>query len=175
MVCSIEELKDIDHLTVDELQVSLLIHEQKVTEKKGEEQAFQVEYEPRNARGRGRWNPQRGSDWSRGRGRGRPYVNRSVINCFRCGKHGHYQFKCNSLEKEVNYAEFDNEEELLLMAHVDMSESEGEVLWFLDSGCSNHMTRDKSWFVELDEGFKHYVRLGNDSRMVVQGKGKIRI
>jgi len=38
IVCSIEESKDIDKLTVDELQASLLVHEQKVIEKRREEQ-----------------------------------------------------------------------------------------------------------------------------------------
>jgi len=36
------------------------------------------------------------------------------------------------------------------------------------------MTGGKSWFVDLDEGFKNSVQLGNNSKMVVQGKGKIR-
>lgn len=60
VVCSIEESKDIDQLIVDELQASLQIHESKVIEKRSEEQALQVEYEPKNAQGRGKWNPQRG-------------------------------------------------------------------------------------------------------------------
>ena len=174
VVCSIEESKDIDQLTVDELQASLQIHEGKVTEKKSEEQVLQVENEPRNARGRGRWNQQRGRSSYRGRGRGRSFVNRSAINCFKCGKQGHYQFECTSQEKGVNYVEFDEEEELLLMAHVDMSSKEEKGVWFLDSGCSNHMTGERGWFTELDESFKHSVRLGNSSRMAVQGKGNIR-
>jgi hypothetical protein len=48
VVCSIEESKDIDDLTVDELQASLLVHEQKVIEKRSEEQVLQVENEQRN-------------------------------------------------------------------------------------------------------------------------------
>jgi len=60
------------------------------------------------------------------------------------------------------------------MAHVDVSNLKESGIWFLDSGCSNHMTGGKSWFVDLDEGFKHFVRLGNSSKMVVQGKGNIR-
>jgi hypothetical protein len=54
VVCSIEESKDIDKLTVDELQASLLVHEQKVVEKRSEEQVLQVMNEPRNAQGRGK-------------------------------------------------------------------------------------------------------------------------
>lgn len=40
VVCSIEESKDIDSLTVDELQASLQIHESKVVERRGEEQVL---------------------------------------------------------------------------------------------------------------------------------------
>lgn len=171
VVCSIEESKDIDQLTVDELQASLQIHESKVTEKKSQEQVLQVENEPRGARGRGIWRG-RGRSSYRGRGRGRSAVDRSTITCFNCEKKGHYSFECT---EKANYVEFDEKEELLLMAQVDLSKTEGQGIWFLDSGCSNHMTGEKSWFMELDEGFKHSVRLGNSSKMVVEGKGKIRI
>ena len=37
VVCSIEESKDIDSLTVDELQSSLIVHEQKFQRRSGEE------------------------------------------------------------------------------------------------------------------------------------------
>lgn len=171
VVCSIEESKDIDSITVDELQASLQIHESKVIERKSEEQVLQVQNEQRGARGRGNW---RGRGSYRGRGRGRSFVNRYAINCFKCGKQGHYQFECTSAEK-VNYVEFDEEEELLLMAHTDMSKAEDKRIWFLDSGCSNHMTGEKTWFTDLDENFKHSVRLGNITRLVVQGKGRIRV
>ncbi|XP_013626466.1 PREDICTED: uncharacterized protein LOC106332545 [Brassica oleracea var. oleracea] len=52
VICSIEESKDIDRLSVDELQASLQIHEGKVTEQRSEEQVLQVDNEPRYGRGR---------------------------------------------------------------------------------------------------------------------------
>ena len=45
VVCSIEESKDIDALTVDELQSSLIVHEQKSQRRNGEEQALKVTFE----------------------------------------------------------------------------------------------------------------------------------
>lgn len=63
VVCSIEESSNIDTLTVDELQSSLLVHEQRMKGLIEEEQAMKVSFEERSERGRGR-------GW-RGRGRGR--------------------------------------------------------------------------------------------------------
>ncbi|KAH7546888.1 hypothetical protein FEM48_Zijuj01G0248600 [Ziziphus jujuba var. spinosa] len=43
VVCSIEESKDIDTLSIDELQSSLLVHEQKLSKQDQEEQVLQAE------------------------------------------------------------------------------------------------------------------------------------
>lgn len=42
VVCSIEESKDIDALSIDELQSSLLVHEQKINQQEKEEQALKA-------------------------------------------------------------------------------------------------------------------------------------
>ena len=42
VVCSIEESKDIDTLTIDELQSSLLVHEQCMSSHKEEENALKI-------------------------------------------------------------------------------------------------------------------------------------
>lgn len=39
--------------------------------------------------------------------------------------------------------------------------------------CSNHMCGHKLWFSNLDETFRHSVKLGNNSKMGVMGKGNI--
>ncbi|XP_004301387.1 PREDICTED: uncharacterized protein LOC101292803 [Fragaria vesca subsp. vesca] len=53
IVCSIEESKDIDSLSVDELQSSLIVHEQKFRRTSGEEQALKVAFEEGRGRGEG--------------------------------------------------------------------------------------------------------------------------
>ena len=47
-------------------------------------------------------------------------------------------------------AENEEEEEKLFMAFMDTNPKKGD-LWFVDNGCSNHMTGTKSLFKKLDE------------------------
>ncbi|CAL2259316.1 unnamed protein product [Prunus armeniaca] len=148
VVCSIEESKDIDALTVDELQSSLIVLEQKFQRHKGEEQALKVTSEGGRGRGRGTYR-------GRGRGRGRADFNKATVECYRCHQLGHFQYECPSGNKEANYAELDEEEEMLLMSYVELYKARREDAWFLDSGCSNHMCGDQTMFNELDENFRH--------------------
>ncbi|KAH7858297.1 hypothetical protein Vadar_022135 [Vaccinium darrowii] len=81
VICSIEESKEIDTLSIDELQNSLLVHEQKITQQDKEEQALKAAFNPRGAgRGKGEGKGKnahqkpgesRGADHSQGNGRGR--------------------------------------------------------------------------------------------------------
>lgn len=57
------------------------------------------------------------------------------------------------------------------MAPVEMNRGNYKGLWFLDSGCSNHMCGDHSIFYDIVESFKNAVRLGNNAKMDVAGKG----
>ena len=61
------------------------------------------------------------------------------------------------------------------MSYVDPYEAKREDAWFLDSGCSNHMCGDRAMFNELDEKFQHSVKLGNNTKMNVMGKGNVKL
>jgi len=171
IVCSIEESKDIDVLSIDELQSSLIVHEQKFQKHNMEEQALKVTSEERSyGRGQGR-RAFRGG----GRGRGRYNFDKTTVECYRCHKLGHFQYECPTVSKEANYVELNNKEEILLMSHVELYGNNQEDAWFLDSGCSNHMCGNKDMFCELNEEFRQPVKLGNNTRMTVLGKGKIKL
>ncbi|RVX05781.1 hypothetical protein CK203_023817 [Vitis vinifera] len=74
---------------------------------------------------------------------------------------------CPKWEKEVNYVECEEKEEMLLMSYVELNQSRREDVWFLDSECSNHMCANKEWFSDLDEEFRQSVKLENNSKMAV--------
>lgn len=61
------------------------------------------------------------------------------------------------------------------MAFEEMNDKRKEEIWFLDSGCSNHMCGEKSAFSEMDDTFRHVVKLGNNSKMEVFEKGKVKL
>ena len=46
---------------------------------------------------------------------------------------------------------------------------------YLDSGCNNHMTRNLSYFVDIDESYKYTVTLGNINKVEVCGIGTIAV
>ncbi|XP_075649764.1 uncharacterized protein LOC142620250 [Castanea sativa] len=138
-----------------------------------DEHALKVAYDDRiGGRGGGRG---RGAFRGRGRGRGRQAFNKATVECYKCHQLGHFQYECPKWEKEANYAELEEKEEMLLMSYVELNQSRREDVWFLDSGCSNHMCANKEWFLDLDEEFRHSVKLGNNSKMVVLGKDNIRL
>ncbi|PNX55893.1 retrovirus-related Pol polyprotein from transposon TNT 1-94 [Trifolium pratense] len=141
VVCSIELSSDVTTLSIDELQSSLIVHEQRVKGQqiKQEEQALKV---TNGGRGRGR-----GGNSTRGRGRGRQ--SKENVECYKCHKLGHYQSECPNSSENAHYAEFDVEEEMLLMAKANCEDE-----------------KDETW---------DSVKLGDDSRMNVMGKGNVKL
>ena len=51
--------------------------------------------------------------------------------------------------------------------------SDEETKWFLDSGCTNHMTANEAIFQKVEATPNSKVRLGNGALVEVKGKGSI--
>ena len=60
---------------------------------------------------------------------------------------------------------------MFITCHVAQESSSD--IWFLDSGCSNHMTGNRDIYESLDTLVKSKVKLGNDNIVEVSGKGTI--
>ena len=177
----------------DELMSSLQAHEERLlrSNEKNEEKAFQVKGESQKekmessaGRGRGRGGfPGRGHGRGQGRGEARGRFsenkqNKSLIQCHYCKKFGHKQAYCWNKQKDENnqtsFAEKTDEESKLFMALFCDGEVSNDV-WFLDIGCYNHMSTMRSLFKELDESKKSEVRLGDNKKIQVEGKGTVAI
>ncbi|KAM2050322.1 hypothetical protein ACFX16_032053 [Malus domestica] len=152
---SIEESNDLDILSIDELQSSLLVHEQRMGRHMVDEQALKVTHDVQQGR-RGGHNSFRG----RGRGRGRNGPDKSTLECYNCHELGHFQWECSKNGKDSKGFYVETSEEMLLMTYVDIEEVDREELWFLDSECNNHMCGKKEMFTNKDETFSKSMKWG---------------
>ena len=77
-------------------------------------------------------------------------------------------------KQRANFVE-ENEESGSMFFTCNVAEEFLEDVWFLDSGCSNHMTGNKKLFSKLDESVQSQVKLGDKTKVPVMGKGIISI
>ncbi|KAJ0556958.1 putative RNA-directed DNA polymerase [Helianthus annuus] len=195
VVTAIEESKDLATLSFDQLMGSLQSHETRVNRSNDvvkEEQAFPAEADETHMpiRGRGR-----GTFRGRGRGRGRSFGRgRSSIQCYNCNRYGHVKADCwaePQAHAVLNNESVEEEENQLFMVMKDdesLDEGDSKVLmaegrgrsqvskvWYLDSGCSNHMTGQQELFQRLDETKKVSVKMGNGKSIQVEGEGSVKL
>ena len=60
------------------------------------------------------------------------------------------------------------EEEMLLIVTI-RDEERFHDQWYLDSGCSSHMTGRKGWFVNIKPLMKNMVKFANDNTLAAEG------
>ena len=105
------------------------------------------------------------------------------MECFNCYKLGHYSYECHTdkgnkkrLQKREAYMmkeDFDFEL-FILMVTITVEDSNSKVeSWYLDLGCSNHMTCHKEWLINFDAAKKSKVRFANDSYLEVEVYGEL--
>ncbi|XP_073302980.1 uncharacterized protein [Primulina huaijiensis] len=99
------------------------------------------------------------------------------FKCTRCRIPNHSQRDCWHQKKQgKEHANISKEEKEDIIFYTCMSaETEDRNVWYIDSGCSNHMTSKLDSFVELDRNFSSEVKLGDDKIQKVEGKGTIEV
>ncbi|TYI02494.1 hypothetical protein ES332_A11G270800v1 [Gossypium tomentosum] len=78
------------------------------------------------------------------------------------------------MQEQASYTEQEDEVIKLFMAYQKDTTSHNNI-WFLGSGCSNHMIGVKSLSKEIDETFKQNVTLGDSKKIQVEGKGNVEV
>ena len=113
--------------------------------------------------------PHAHSTLTRGRGRNHSHshhqaerYDKSNIQCHYCNKFGHFASECRRKQYDMNKqkAHFTNEnhpnngEENTILITCNVAQESSKEVWFLDSGCSNHMSGRKKMFATMDESIK---------------------
>eukprot|EP00253_Pinus_taeda_P011744 PITA_11744 len=155
IVTTIEETKDLSNFVVDELHASPITHEQRLSrnENSSLEQAFKTQMSFGRGRGQGRGN-------KRGRGRSQN----------RGGRNSPANAQGRGNNPNQNQGEGSSQQ-----SGQHHAQGQSDDIWFLDSGCSNHMTRNIALFSNLDQNVKSQVTLGTDSKISVMEKGEVKI
>ncbi|XP_019432647.1 PREDICTED: uncharacterized protein LOC109339635 [Lupinus angustifolius] len=119
---------------------------------------------------------------------GKKKVNRKRIKCFNCNKVGHFSTECQALPRQLDFhkkqhhdeahmvkeenGHMDDEAPILLTVTTSQGNNNKEI-WYVDSGCSNHMTCHRDWLVNFDSSKKSKVRFADNIMIQAEGIGDV--
>ncbi|KAI5328290.1 hypothetical protein L3X38_027687 [Prunus dulcis] len=95
--------------------------------------------------------------------------------CRGCGKFGHMVRNChdNQPVQKVNYANQVEETRTLFYACNVVTDVKLNNSWYVDSGCSNHMTGDERLLIDIRRDVTSKVKMGTGEIVQVAGKGTL--
>ncbi|XP_024004802.1 uncharacterized protein LOC112081959 [Eutrema salsugineum] len=201
MVASLEQVLYLNTTSFEDIIRRLKAYEERIREEEEETQddlsklmyANMKPQENCDYSGENRGRGQGGHFYSIGRGHGRFHGARdlSEIICYRCDKTGHYTSNCPDRLVKLQETQEDkdvddtHEADRLMMHEVVYRNEkrvkpnkfeksrEGDNVWYLDNGASNHMTGNRNYISKIDETVTEKVRFGDDSQIDIKGKGSI--
>jgi hypothetical protein len=102
---------------------------------------------------------------------------RPDAKCSKCHQMGHEAIICRTKfqkqDEDAQVASQDDEDQMFVATCFSVQTSSDH--WLIDSGCTNHMTFDKSLFRNLQTTEVAKVRIGNGDCIATKGKGTIAI
>ncbi|CAA6657040.1 unnamed protein product [Spirodela intermedia] len=152
LTLSMEQYTDLDKISLDEVIGSLTVHELQLKERESreEEQTLLVRA---LSKGKSRVSEE-SSSHKRDRHRKKNF-NKSQIQCYNCEKYDHFAYKCQSAKKVTPK-----------QPYVAASTKKPKVSSLL-------MMIWRNYFSNLDESASRFVKIGDNSHVEIQGRGRV--
>ncbi|GAU13535.1 hypothetical protein TSUD_346390 [Trifolium subterraneum] len=195
IVVTIEQTKDLSEIKMEDLQSTLEAHELKHGERnhgKEDEQALFVKFKKYQDKKK-KWQNKKGSkkgkesvedkpESSKKEGGKKTKKDKSTIQCYNCNKYGHYASECKApkkkksqnTEEEANVAQdgSTSEDDVSFMVTIT-DETIESMVWYFDTGCSNHMTGNKSILTYFNKCLNTRIKLANGNFIAAEGMGNV--
>ncbi|XP_026383913.1 uncharacterized protein LOC113279432 [Papaver somniferum] len=95
--------------------------------------------------------------------------NKGNPQCHNCKKYEHSVKDCRYKEDEDQDGRTEEKEDKQILFYACQS------AWFVDSGCTTHMSGEKSLFVDMDTSINSLVKMGDGNMVQATGRGTIRV
>ncbi|KAK2361452.1 secreted RxLR effector protein [Trifolium repens] len=200
IVVAIQEAKDVKTMKIEELHSSLEAHELMVIDRGSErsnQQALQAQFfkkegnnknSKKKDKGKAPWSnngktepddkpeSSKGGGFDKGNNKKKEF-DKSKVQCYNCEKFGHFADECwykkdQQNDGEANVAQGRDPNSVLMMATTCDEKVKNEE-WYLDTGCSNHMTAHREWLTSFDSSRTSSIKLANSSKVAAEGTGNI--
>ncbi|GAU22332.1 hypothetical protein TSUD_106600 [Trifolium subterraneum] len=195
IVVTIEQTRDLSEIKMEDLQSTLEAHELKHGERnhdKEDEQALFVKFK-RYQDEKKKWQNKKGSkkgkesvenkpESSKKEGGQKTKKDKSTIQCYNCNKYGHYASECKApkkkksqnTEEEANVAQdgSTSEDDVSFMVTIT-DETTESMVWYFDTGCSNHMTGNTSILTDFNKCLNTRIKLANDNFIAAECMGNV--
>ncbi|XP_026417131.1 uncharacterized protein LOC113312607 [Papaver somniferum] len=100
--------------------------------------------------------------------------NKGKPQCRNCKKYGYSEEDCRYKgDEQADRAEEKEEKQNLFYACQSAVETSKSEVWFVDSGCTTHMSGEKSLFVDMDISVNCLVKMGDGNMVQANGRGTI--
>ncbi|GAU37412.1 hypothetical protein TSUD_361170 [Trifolium subterraneum] len=195
IVVTIEQTRDLSEIKMEDLQSTLEAHELKHGERnhgKEDEQALFVKFKKYQDEKK-KWQNKKGSkkgkesveekpESSKKEGGQKTKKDKSTIQCYNCNKYGHYASECKApkkkkrqnTEEEANVAQDGSTSEDDVSFLVTFTDETAEsMVWYFYTGCSNHMTGNKSILTDFNKCLNTRIKLANGNFIAAEGMGNV--